>query len=163
MEQDWHLLIASAEWRPSISSYSVNFLMDQGNIGLFGGSSVAPFIDDSSNYHTIGAEIDSDDVNNISRSNFFIGMMYEFKIFVTPKDILDPNDVTTPLPCAANDCFFCPSNKSCLLDCEVNEFDLAGSCTACDDGCETCVRENSCTPCFDVECAECAGFGGVCN
>ena len=73
---------------------------DQQNIGnLNGGESVTHFLDETSHYHTIGAEVDSSNVDDITRTNFFVGMMYEFKILVTAKIELDGGDVTTPTSC----------------------------------------------------------------
>jgi hypothetical protein len=68
------------------------------------------FLDRSNeNIHTLGASIDIDSFNNQVHFNYYRGMLYEFKIYVEAKDIIE-SEISEPSICLANQCEECPEN-----------------------------------------------------
>ena len=150
LSDNWHQVVACAEYSGETRSTALHLLVDNVTVNL-NTSPVADLIADSSSFtHYVGVDINLTEGTS-TFVDFIEGMMYG--ICFQPRCALD---YPVGPPCGDLQCISCPTDGTCLLNCDWNTF-LAedGTCQPCKEECNGCIRAENCAPCFDEGCTNC--------
>lgn len=148
---DWAVIFVCVQWNDTNEESTISVRNSEALIAE--STFIGAFIDDSTYTHLLGVEKNVSGANLVD-SGFYTGFIWEFclsAIYVANADNQIGEDCSTTNPGL---CVICPP-EPCLIDCEVDFWLDEEGCNDCLTSCDTCVNDQNCELCFDLECADC--------